>query len=62
MAPPTEVLVEHKSDPAPAVVAAAEKHPPNAQALLDELMNEQAEEDVDRIMAEIDARRAAARR
>ena len=62
MVPPMEVQVEHKSDPAPAVVAAAEKHPPNAQALLDEFLGERAEADVDRIMAKIDARRAKARR
>ena len=58
LAPPTEVQVEHEPDPAPLAEAAAEKPPPNAQALLNEFLNKQAEDDVDRIMAEIDARRA----
>ena len=58
LAPPTEVQFEHEPDPAPQTEAAAEKPPPDAQALLNEFLDKQAQEDVDRIMAEIDARRA----
>ncbi len=61
-ASPTEVQVGHEPDPAPQAETAAEKPRPNAQALLNEFLNRQAEEDVDRIMAEIDARRAKASR
>ena len=61
-ASPAEVQVGHEPDPAPQAETAAEKPRPNAQALLNEFLNKQAEEDVDRIMAEIDARRAKASR
>ena len=57
LAPPTEVEVGHGPDPAPQTEAAAEKPPP-AQSLLNEFLDKQVQEDVDRIMAEIDARRA----
>ena len=49
--------MKYGPDPAPQTEAAAEKPPP-AQSLLNEFLDKQVQEDVDRIMAEIDARRA----
>ena len=58
LAPSAEVEVGHEYDPAPQTEAAAEKPPPDTQAPLNEFLDKHVREDVDRIMAEIDARRA----
>ena len=58
LAPPTEVEVGQDPDPTPQTEAAAEKPPPDAQALLNEFLDKHVQEDVDRIRAEIDVRRA----
>ena len=60
MGPSAEIEVGQEHAPAPQPEAAAEKPPPDAQAQLNEFLDKHVQEDVDRIMAEIDARRTKA--